>query len=250
MREREIDSQYLNRNPLDDIAADVPLPSVIKFCHTAVTVAQKMLDVFQRRAMQEQVGRRAGAKGMRRRGTFDASRFKSPLDHAADVDRRNAARRQPATAAIGRSKQRLFLAKLGEARRLPILLDVRLQIGANRNGSGLSPLLGEAKDELRTLARKVLKTQFRDRADPRRRIDEDRDQGPVPVVHDGVGANRCQQRAALLDGDLRRLTFERRVARRANAVGWIEDENMPLNQGIQEGADCRQVQLLGRGAER
>ena len=44
-----------DRNPLDDVAGDPPLPSVVEACRAWVGVASEKLDVFQWNALGEQI---------------------------------------------------------------------------------------------------------------------------------------------------------------------------------------------------
>ena len=55
-----------DRNPLNQVPRHLPLPAVIQSCRSRVSVAQKVLHLFQRNVLLEQVGGDGHAERMGR----------------------------------------------------------------------------------------------------------------------------------------------------------------------------------------
>jgi hypothetical protein len=75
-----------------------------------------------------------------------------------------------------------------------------------------------------------------DRPGPGGRIYEDADDGPVADVNARLEVDGRQQRPALLHGDFRRFAVHRRVAFRLHRQGWIEHDDVPLHEDVEEEA--------------
>ena len=74
-----------DRNPLDDVAGDGFVPTVVEVGGAGVGVAGEALDVFERHALGEQVGDDGDAEGVRRELGGQGSVAEAALHHAGDV---------------------------------------------------------------------------------------------------------------------------------------------------------------------
>ena len=94
----------------------------------------------------------------------------------------------------------------------------------------------------------ALQGQLGDRADAGRRVDEDRQHGAVPEAHRVRDIDRLEERAGLLDADLRRLAFDHGVALGLDGRRRVDDAGVAVDQPVEEPPKRRQVELLGRDA--
>ena len=88
--------------------------------------------------------------------------------------------------------------------------------------------------------------QLGDRPDAGRRVDQDRQHGPVAEADEVRGVDRLEERPGLVGADLGRLALDDRVALGLDGGGGVDDADMAVDQPVEEPPQRRQVELLGR----
>ena len=121
-----------------------------------------------------------------------------------------------------------------------------LQVVPHRDLAGLAAFLSESQAVLVAGVEVVADSESGDRADSRRRVDQNADDGPIAKTDDMAGVDASKQPPGLVHRDFRRFALDHLVPLAPDRCCRVQYDSVPGDELVEEMPQGRQVLLFGR----